>query len=100
MARFAFFADLPNGETLEWRDTVVRGQVQGARGIRYIGSKTTLGFDGSTWIKVTRKIEMKSFPSKHECDARCMYATGLIMKCECQCGGKNHGKGAALVCTA
>ncbi len=97
MARFAFFSDLPSGETLEWRDTVVRGQVKAAAGIRYIDSKTILGFDGKDWIKVTRKIEMKSMPSRHECDARCMFATGRIMKCECSCGGKNHGKGS-LAC--
>ena len=45
------------------------------------------------WIKVERSIEYKAFASKHECDERCMNATGRIMKCECRCGGKNHGKG-------
>ena len=46
-----------------------------------------------------RKIEYKSNPSKHECDSRCVNATGLIMKCECSCGGKNHGRGS-FVCEA
>lgn len=41
-----------------------------------------------------RQIEYRSFPSKHVCDARCVNATGRVMKCECSCGGKNHGKGA------
>lgn len=41
-----------------------------------------------------RKIEYKSNPSKHICDARCMNATGKIMRCECACGGANHGRGA------
>lgn len=27
----------------------------------------------------------------HECDARCVHATGHV--CECSCGGKNHGAG-------
>ena len=45
------------------------------------------------WTEVERKIEYKSNPSKHECDARCYNATGRIMKCECSCGGKNHGRG-------
>lgn len=45
------------------------------------------------WIEVERKVEYKSNPSKHECDARCYNATGRIMKCECSCGGKNHGRG-------
>lgn len=43
------------------------------------------------YLPVERVIEYKSNPSKHECDARCMNATGWIMKCECSCGGKNHG---------
>lgn len=41
-----------------------------------------------------RAIEYKKFASKHECDARCINATGRVMRCECSCGGKNHGKGA------
>lgn len=47
-----------------------------------------------TVLPVERIIEYKAFASKHECDARCINATGRIMKCECSCGGKNHGKGA------
>lgn len=30
--------------------------------------------------------------SNHECDDRCMSSTGF--KCECRCGGLNHGKAA------
>lgn len=45
----------------------------------------------------TRVVEFKSFPSRHECDARCMNATGRTMKCECSCGGKNHGRGSSPV---
>lgn len=45
-------------------------------------------------VPVERTINMKSFPSKHECDARCMNATGKTMNCECACGGVNHGRGA------
>jgi len=52
------------------------------------------GFDGKSWIKTTRMVEMKSNPSRHVCDSRCINATGRIMKCECSCGGKNHGVGA------
>lgn len=40
----------------------------------------------------TRKIEYKANPTKHPCDARCVHATGKIMRCECSCGGKNHGR--------
>lgn len=46
----------------------------------------------NTVYPVERAIEYKSNPSKHICDARCINATGRIMKCECSCGGKNHGK--------
>lgn len=40
-----------------------------------------------------RKIDYKRNPSKHVCDARCMNASGKIMRCECSCGGLNHGRG-------
>ena len=56
------------------------------------------GWQGYT--PVERKVEYKSNPSKHECDARCLNATGRIMKCECSCGGKNHGRGSSFVAEA
>ena len=43
-------------------------------------------------LPVTRKIEYKAFPSKHECNAKCMGGK-VNGACECQCGGKNHGAG-------
>jgi hypothetical protein len=46
------------------------------------------------YLPLTRAIHMKSHPSRHECDARCMNATGRTMNCECSCGGVNHGRGA------
>lgn len=68
------------------------------------GSKEELFFvEGQGWqgfTAVERKIEYKSNPSKHECDARCLNATGLVMKCECSCGGKNHGRGSSIICEA
>ncbi len=48
---------------------------------------------GEAWVRATRVVQFKSNPSRHECDARCMNATGRTMQCECSCGGKNHGKG-------
>lgn len=45
------------------------------------------------YLPVNRIINYKSNPSKHECDARCMNASGRTMNCECACGGINHGKG-------
>jgi hypothetical protein len=50
------------------------------------------------YLPVERVITYKSNPSKHECDARCMNASGRTMNCECSCGGKNHGRGA-FMCT-
>lgn len=50
----------------------------------------------STLLPVQRIIEYKSRPSRHECDGRCLNATGRTMQCECSCGGKNHGRGAIL----
>lgn len=44
-------------------------------------------------LPLTRRINYKSHPSKHVCDARCMHAKGRTMTCECSCGGKNHGIG-------
>lgn len=77
-----YFADTATG-TIEFSRVDVRGD--GA-----------YGFDAATraWVKTNRKVEYKTFASKHVCDARCMNATGRIMKCECACGGKNHGIGA------
>lgn len=46
-------------------------------------------------VQADRVIEYKSSPSRHVCDDRCVNATGKVMKCECSCGGKNHGKGHA-----
>lgn len=43
----------------------------------------------SILLPVTRKIEYKSCPSLHKCDARCQNSKGHI--CECSCGGMYHG---------
>lgn len=87
MAKIKHFADTATG-TLEFDRVDYR---QGG----------AFGFDTASrsWIKTNRKIEMKANPSRHICDDRCINATGRIMKCECSCGGKNHGKGA-FNCTA
>ena len=101
MARFAYFADMPDGTILEWRDTIERGQVRAARGVQYLEGKSFFGlYEGHGSVRITRQIEMKSNPSRHECDSRCLNATGRTMKCECSCGGKNHGRGAFICETA
>ena len=86
MAAYRYFADIA-GEAHEltaiWHD----GHISTAA--RHFSGLTTAG----QRVQATRKIEMKSFPSKHVCDARCMHAQGKTMRCECSCGGKNHGRG-------
>ncbi len=75
---------------------------KGGRLFGYV-SKSDLHFvAGQGWkgyVPVERTIEYKANPSRHECDARCLNATGRMMKCECSCGGKNHGRGA-MICEA
>jgi hypothetical protein len=83
MANIKYFADTAAG-TIEFSR------------VDYRSSKDIRGFHNGAWIKVNRSVEYKRFASKHVCDARCVNATGRIMKCECSCGGKNHGKGGFL----
>jgi hypothetical protein len=89
VANFRYFAE-HKGETIRFDHVDYRGK-EGAFG--YVPSDRA-------WIKIERTIEYKSRPSRHECDARCMFATGRTMKCECSCGGKNHGKGTRITCEA
>jgi hypothetical protein len=84
----------------------------GVKGRKYDGFSMQVGrradvapvfVAGQGWtevlLPVDRVINYSTAPSKHECDARCMNASGRTMNCECSCGGKNHGRGA-LVCEA
>lgn len=56
---------------------------------RIVGATTIEINANKVWLPVTRKIEYKSRPSLHKCDARCQNSTGHV--CECSCGGKYHG---------
>lgn len=108
MARFAYFADLADGTTLEFaerREPTGGVDRWGARQYRDIRAKVSYlrlpgdvrdclyGFSSDGPVKITRTVQMKANPSRHECDARCFNASGRVMNCECSCGGKNHGKG-------
>lgn len=86
MAKHLFFADLQDGTVAM---TVDRADydLPGRNAMPRIWTKET------GWVRATRVVVRKSMPSNHECDARCMNATGRTMQCECSCGGKNHGKG-------
>jgi len=88
-----------------------RAKFPDAIGVRYDGASYMVGLTLDTrltWdhalsryvgdvLPVERVIEYKKNPSRHQCDARCLNAKGRTMKCECSCGGKNHGRGS-LVC--
>jgi hypothetical protein len=89
MANYRYFADAADGSTISFDD---RTDSIDHRGKRNGG---TFAYDRASnqWVKITRSVEYKAFASKHECDDRCMFAQGRVMKCECACGGKNHGKG-------
>jgi hypothetical protein len=87
MANFKYFADM-NGEAVE----LSRVAHDGSRFTKACNF-TGLLPNTTTRVPATRKIEMKAYATRHQCDDRCMYATGKHMKCECACGGKNHGRG-------
>ena len=66
----------------------------GVKGIAYDGYSKWAGKieSGAQWLPVTRKIEYKKNPSKHECNAKCLNGKHNGT-CECKCNGKNHGAG-------
>jgi hypothetical protein len=111
MAAFAYYADLQDGTVLEWKDTTEHtGDVDlfGNPRRRTISAKVGHREDGKLagyhpqhgWTRITRTVRLKSSPSRHVCDVRCINAKGRAMECECACGGKNHGRGAFLRCVA
>lgn len=107
MAKVLYF----NGETeltalQPMKNAEFSKRFPGVNGRRYDGFSMKVGrvasekpvyVQGQGWtetlLPVERIINFKSNPSRHECDARCMNATGRTMNCECSCGGKNHGRG-------
>jgi hypothetical protein len=116
MTAMAYFADLADGTVLEFRNRreptyVDRMGCQRYREVparvnyfRYLGDEKDhlYGYhDVHGAVRITRKVAMKSQPTLHDCDARCMNATGRDMACECACGGRNHGKGrVSFLCEA
>jgi hypothetical protein len=48
--------------------------------------------------KALRIVRRPLEPSNHVCDARCIHATG--QRCECSCGGENHGIGGLGIVVA
>lgn len=100
MAAFKYFSDTAEG-TIEVRhpfgldNAKFAAQFPGVKGLRFDGYTMRVGYPLTGTggpLPITRQIEYKAWPSKHECNAKCLggKATGT---CECQCGGKNHGRG-------
>ncbi len=102
MASVKYFSDM-DGETVALQSRGSYGmdnaefaaKFPGVRGIRYDGYSMLVAypFEGTSGpLPVTRKIEYKAQPSRHECNAKCMNGKHNGT-CECKCGGKNHGAG-------
>ena len=100
MAKFYYFSDL-NGVTvhLEYISSMpnaeFRARWPGVKGIRYDGFQMRVGRPiggGSDYLPLTREIEMKANPSRHECNAKCLNGAHNG-RCECKCNGRNHGRG-------
>jgi hypothetical protein len=104
MASFKYFSDL-NGETVELVDphgldnAKFASSFPGIKGRKYDSFQRLVGYRIGTkeLLPVSRSIERPGNPSNHKCDARCLNARGF--KCECSCGGKNHGS-AGFMCLA
>ena len=100
MATFKYFSDI-NDETIALKhpfgmaNKEFAGKFPGVKGFRYDGFTMWAGYplegNGGA-MPITRKIEYKSQPSRHECNAKCMGGK-VNGTCECKCGGKNHGAG-------
>lgn len=86
MANFRYFTTC-NGETVQLQNVYHSSPVS-AKAKDFSGTCPNCGLVH----QAERKIERKANPSNHKCDARCLNAKGF--KCECSCGGKNHGKEA------
>lgn len=87
MANIKYFAEC-GGQAVELKNVWHKGN--GTKAKDFCGTCPACG----QRHEAVRQIEYKAFARKHECDARCLNATGRIMKCECSCGGKNHGRGS------
>jgi len=89
------------GNIMGLRNSDFAARFPGIKGRRFDGFDMMVAFpEGAKYdaaltqaLPVTRVINYKSNPSKHECDTRCRHAKGRVMNCECSCEGKNHGAG-------
>jgi len=86
MDNFKYFTEC-EGETVQLLNVYHDGHIS-SKAHHFTGTCPKCGQKHTA----NRKIEYKNRPSLHQCDARCEGATGH--KCECACGGKNHGRAA------
>lgn len=99
MTTTKYFSDI-NGQTFEVpfirpiKKEEFAKMFPGHRGIKYDGYSMLVGAEsfGGLEMPITRAINYKKNPSKHECNARCLNGK-CGGTCECRCGGRNHGKG-------
>jgi hypothetical protein len=102
MANIKYFSDI-DGQTVELQGRGVHGmsntefaaKFPGVKGLRYDGFMMLVAyplFAPGEPLPVTRRIEYKEFPSRHECNAKCLNGKHNGT-CECKCGGRNHGAG-------
>jgi hypothetical protein len=85
MANIRYFAD-HNGQAVQLANVGHDGSI-------YSSAKHFKGYTAEGALLVcSRAIEYKRNPSQHQCGPRCLNAVGHL--CECECGGKNHGRGA------
>ena len=100
MANIKYFSDV-TGEAVQLKapygmpNEEFAARWPGLKGLRYDGYSMRVGYptSGTSGVMpVTRMIEYKSQPSLHECNAKCLNGKHNG-KCECRCGGKNHGFG-------
>lgn len=84
-----FEAIFPGQTAIKWSQNMrVVGLPEGT--VR-VWDKATGKWSREGFLPAHRAIQRKSNPSNHECDPRCLNATGF--QCECSCKGKNHGGG-------
>jgi len=88
MANFRYFADC-NGAVVALSNIQHDGHVSAAA--HHFSGKCACGQRHIA----NRKIQYKSQPSMHECNAKCMSGRHNGT-CECSCGGKNHGVGQLI----
>jgi hypothetical protein len=86
MADFRYFTTC-QGQTVQLSNVYHSGRVS-AKPRDFSGTCPACG----SVHQAERKIERPGHVSNHKCDARCEGATGH--RCECSCGGRNHGKAA------